>query len=143
MCRGWLPLCHGSRLVRALRAIEAVGQTSAIPPALALPCPVAALPYVLALAPTANPLRHLKIFFQKRLPSKRLPLNGLKSNFAAFSGKGHEAIFEFHASPYRGVHHGGVSLWPCSSRRQVTRHGRQPGVRTHPWEVLVRSEGPS
>ena len=29
--------------------------------------------------------------------------------------------------PYRGVHHGGVSLWPCSSRRQVTRHGRQPG----------------
>jgi hypothetical protein len=26
MCRGWLPLCHGSRLVRALRAIEAVGQ---------------------------------------------------------------------------------------------------------------------
>jgi len=39
MCRGWLPLCHGSRLVRALRAIEAVGQTSAIPPALALPRP--------------------------------------------------------------------------------------------------------
>src|SRR5215831_8791988 len=34
---------------------------------------------------------------------------------------------QFHASPYRGVHHGGVSLWPCSSRRQVTRHGRQPG----------------
>ena len=26
-----------------------------------------------------------------------------KSNFAAFSGKGHEVIFEFHASPYRGV----------------------------------------
>src|SRR6516165_6882081 len=26
-----------------------------------------------------------------------------------------------------GVHRGGVSLWPCSSRRQVTRHGRQPG----------------
>src|SRR5215831_328018 len=55
------------------------------------------------------------------------PYNGPKSNFAAFSGKGHEAIFEFHASPLRGVHHGGVSLWPCSSRRQVTRHGRQPG----------------
>src|SRR5262245_12097307 len=51
------------------------------------------------------------------------------------------AIFEFHAAPYRGVHHGGVSLWPCSSRRQVTRHGRQPGVRTHPWEVLVWPSG--
>src|SRR6516164_6633816 len=50
-----------------------------------------------------------------------------KSNLAALSGKGHEAIFEFHASPYRGVHHGGLSLWPCSSRRKVTRHGRQLG----------------
>src|SRR5262249_27773374 len=41
--------------------------------------------------------------------------------------KGPRHLFEFHASPLRGVHHGGVSLWPCSSRRQVTRHGRQPG----------------
>ena len=51
-----------------------------------------------------------------------------KSSFAAFWGKGHEVIFEFHASPLPGgFHHGGVSLWPCSSRRQVTRHRRQPG----------------
>ena len=70
MCRGWLPLCHGSRLVRALRAIEAVGQTSAIPPALALPCPVAALPYVLALAPTAESSPAPENFFSKT-PSVR------------------------------------------------------------------------
>src|SRR5262245_42331510 len=75
-----------------------------------------------------NLSRHQKIFSQKRLSHKGYPLNGPKSNFAAFSGKGHEAIFEFHASPLPGgFHHGGVSLWPCSSRRQVTRHGRQPG----------------
>src|SRR5262249_56722969 len=67
MCGGWLPLCHGSRLVRALRAIEAVGQTSAIPPALALPRPVAALPYVLPLAPTAESFPAPENFFQKRL----------------------------------------------------------------------------
>src|SRR5215471_139142 len=42
-----------------------------------------------------------------------------------------ESIFEFHASPLRGVHHGGVSLWPCSSRRQVTRHGRQYSARRY------------
>jgi hypothetical protein len=73
MCRGWLPLCHGSRLVRALRAIEAVGQTSAIPLALALPLPVAALPYVLALAPTAESLPAPKFFFAKTSFTQRLP----------------------------------------------------------------------
>jgi hypothetical protein len=67
MCGGWLPLCHGSRLVRALRAIEAVGQTSAIPPALALPRPVAALPY---LAPTAESSPAPENFFSKT-PSVR------------------------------------------------------------------------
>src|SRR6516162_6679871 len=62
-------------------------------------------------------------FFAKASFTQRLPLNGLKSNFAAFSGKGHEAIFEFHASPLPG----------SSPRRRIslallqptpTRHGR-------------------
>jgi hypothetical protein len=26
------------------------------------------------------------------------------------------------------IHHGGVSLWPCSSRRQETRHGRHSSL---------------
>ena len=26
-------------------------------------------------------------------------------------------MLNFTLPPYRGVHHGGVSLWPCSSRR--------------------------
>jgi hypothetical protein len=77
MCRGWLPLCHGGRLVRALRAIEAVGQTSAIPLALALPLPVAALPYVLALAPTAESLPAPKFFFCKNVfHTKATPFMG-------------------------------------------------------------------
>src|SRR5262249_49760617 len=81
-----------------------------------------------ASAPPAESLPAPKNFFAKTSFTQRLPLNGPESNFAAFSGKGHEAIFEFHASPLPGgVRHGGVSLWPCSSRRQVTRHGRQPG----------------
>jgi hypothetical protein len=89
MCRGWLPLCHGSRLVRALWAIEAVGQTSAIPPALALPRPVAALPYVLALAPTAESSPAPENFFQKRLPLERLPpFRGQKPFLGRFSGEG-------------------------------------------------------
>ena len=75
MCRGWLPLCHGSRLVRAHRAIEAVGQTSAIPLALALLRPVAALPYALALAPTAESSPGIKkFFFKKRLSHEGYPL---------------------------------------------------------------------
>jgi hypothetical protein len=49
-----------------------------------------------------NLSRHQKIFLQKRLSHKGYPLNGPKSNFAAFSGKGHEAIFGFHASPLPG-----------------------------------------
>src|SRR5262249_60218401 len=35
-------------------------------------------------------------------PKGRGPPPSPKSNFAAFSGKGHEAIFEFHASPLPG-----------------------------------------
>src|SRR6516165_6011946 len=44
-----------------------------------------------------------------------------------FRGRDMKQFLNFTLPPYRGVHHGGVSLWPCSSRRQVTRHGRQPG----------------
>ena len=79
MCRGWLPLCHGSRLVRAHRAIEAVGQTSAIPLALALLRPVAALPYALALAQTAESSPGTKNFFCKNVfRTKATPLLGQK-----------------------------------------------------------------
>jgi len=38
-----------------------------------------------------------------------------------------EAVIGRRFPPTGGFHHGGVSLWPCSSRRQVARHGRQPG----------------
>src|SRR6516165_10308426 len=44
-----------------------------------------------------------------------------------FRGRDMKQFLNFTLPPYWGVHHGGVSLWPCSSRRQVTRHGRQPG----------------
>jgi hypothetical protein len=104
MCRGWLPLCHGGRLVRALRAIEAVGQTSAIPLALALPLPVAALPYVLALAPTAEPSPAPENFFQKRPPSERLPPFWGRNRFwAGFREREHEQFSEIQKSPYRAV----------------------------------------
>ena len=65
-----------------------------------------------------------------------------KSNFAAFSGKGHEVIFEFHASPYRGVSpRRRISLallqpTPGDSTRAATRWWR-----THSWEVLVWPSG--
>ena len=44
-----------------------------------------------------------------------------------FGRRDMKQFLNFTLPPYRGFHHGGVSLWPCSSRRQVTRHGRQPG----------------
>ena len=50
-----------------------------------------------------------------------------KSNFAAFSGKGHEVIFEFHASPYRGVSPRRRISLALLQPTPVTRHGRQPG----------------
>jgi hypothetical protein len=92
MCRGWLPLCHGSRLVRALRAIEAVGQTSAMPPALALPRPVAALPYMLALAPTAESSPAPENFFSKTASVRKVtPFLGGRSHFwTGFCQRGHD-----------------------------------------------------
>src|SRR5262249_44595958 len=82
-----------------------------------------------AVALSTNPNPHRGVIPKRGYVTQRSGVPpSPKSNFAAFSGKGHEAIFEFHASPLPGgFHHGGVSLWPCSSRRQVTRHGRQPG----------------
>jgi len=49
-------------------------------------------------------------------------------------------FLNFTLPPYRGVHHGGVSLWPCSSRRQLDTGGNQV-VRTHPLEVLSLAIG--
>jgi hypothetical protein len=46
------------------------------PAALALPLPVTALPYALALAPPAESLPAPKIFLQKRLSHKGYPFMG-------------------------------------------------------------------
>src|SRR5262249_32891820 len=90
-----------------------------------------------------NLSRHQKIFLQKRLSHNGYPLNGPKSNFAAFSGKGHEAIFEFHASPLPGgfsprrrISLALLQPTPGDSTRAATRWWR-----THPWEVLVWPSG--
>jgi hypothetical protein len=47
--------------------------------ALALPLPAAALPYALALEPTAESLPHLKIFFKNVLRQKGYPLFGAET----------------------------------------------------------------
>src|SRR6516165_12126420 len=57
--------------------------------------------------------------------SRKSLLNALR--VASSDPPGFQQFLDFTLPPYRGFHHGGVSLWPCSSRRQVTRHGRQPG----------------
>src|SRR5262249_26748651 len=55
-----------------------------------------------------------------------------------FQGRDMKYFLNLTLPPYRGVHHGGVSLWPCSSRLDT---GGNQLVRTHPWEVLVWPSG--
>src|SRR5262245_40019407 len=57
-----------------------------------------------------NPTRHRGVIAKIGYVTQRSGVFS-KSSFAAFSGKGHEANSEFHASPPTGgFHHGGVSL---------------------------------
>ena len=50
-----------------------------------------------------NPNRHRGVIPKRGYVTQRSGVPpSPKSNFAAFSGKGHEAVFEFRASPYRG-----------------------------------------
>ena len=56
-----------------------------------------------ALALTGNPLPHLKIFLQKRLPQKGYPLSGANRFWTGFWERGHEQFSESKSPPYRGV----------------------------------------
>ena len=87
----------------ASREPEACGVTT-IPPALALPLPVAALPYALALAPTAESSPGTKNFFAKTSSHKGYPLYGQNHFWTGFCQRGHEQFSEFKSPPYRGAH---------------------------------------
>jgi hypothetical protein len=99
--------CSESTGVRGHRAAgrepEACGVTT-IPPALALLFPVAALLYVLALAPTAEPSPAPENFFQKTPFTERLPRCWGRNRFwTVFWERGHEQFSESNSPPYRGV----------------------------------------
>jgi len=74
-----------------------------------------------------NLSRHQKIFSRSVFHTMATPLMGQNQILPRFRGRDMKQFLNFTLPPYRGVHHGGISLWPCSSRRQVSRHGRQPG----------------
>src|SRR5262249_51467560 len=68
-----------------------------------------------------------KFFCKNVFHTKATPLMGQNQILPRFRGRDMKQFLNFTLPPTGGFHHGGVSLWPCSSRRKVTRHGRQPG----------------
>src|SRR5262249_1976363 len=68
-----------------------------------------------------------KKFFRKNVfHTMANPLNGQNQILPRFQGRDMKQFLNFTLPPYRGVSPRRRISLACSSRRQVTRHGRQP-----------------